>query len=501
MVERTDDRRFRWEIVALIGIGALAGWLRLRQLDLVEFKLDEATAVGLARRVLDGDLVTAGLTSSIGAENPPLFVYLAAIPLTVRDDPLMATAFVGGLGIATVILTYFALRPRLGALVALGAAALFATSPWAVLYGRKLWGQSLLPLVAVLLLWSLLAVLERPRSRAVVLVPVLVCVAFQLNFSAVVLVLPAAVVVLYRITTLHWRAFGAGVACAALLLSPWLYHEATSGFGDVSVLLPGGGGVNEPSVGPSATEAIRHTVRLLGVGDWEYVSADSLPSFVGDAGLVWQVARGASILAALLFAVGIVTCALCVARAARRIGRWPWVELGRAGATRALFLVWLLGAWAVYATPVTDRLYPHYLIVTFPVCFAVQAVGLADLTAVLRRVLRTRALIAAAGVLALLVFANTAFTLSFHRFLDRTGGTAGDYGVVYRDKAELAAVVRTRGFRVADEDVLDFLVTGDIGVPRGNAPLVTVTDRIHNVRPSCPGELRSFGPLDACFPP
>src|SRR5688572_29342799 len=114
MVERTDDRRFRWEIAALIGIGALAGWLRLRQLDLVEFKLDEATAVGLARRVLDGDLVTAGLTSSIGAENPPLFVYLAAIPLTVRDDPLMATAFVGGLGIATVILTYFALRPRLG---------------------------------------------------------------------------------------------------------------------------------------------------------------------------------------------------------------------------------------------------------------------------------------------------------------------------------------------------------------------------------------------------
>ena len=281
MVERTDDRRFRWEIVALIGIGALAGWLRLRQLDLVEFKLDEATAVGLARRVLDGDLVTAGLTSSIGAENPPLFVYLTAIPLTVRDDPLMATAFVGGLGIATVILTYFALRPRLGALVALGAAALFATSPWAVLYGRKLWGQSLLPLVAVLLLWSLLAILERPRSRAVGSCRFSSASRSSSTSRPFVLVLPAAVVALYCITTLHWRAFGAGVACAALLLSPWLYHEATSGFGDVSVLLPGGGGVNEPSVGPSATEAIRHTVRLLGVGDWEYVSADSLPSFVG----------------------------------------------------------------------------------------------------------------------------------------------------------------------------------------------------------------------------
>jgi hypothetical protein len=110
-------------------------------------------------------------------------------------------------------------------------------------------------------------------------------------------------------------------------------------------------------------------------------------------------------------------------------------------------------------------------------------------------------MLVAVGALGTVVMANAAFTLSFHRFLDRTGGTAGDYGVVYRDKAELARVVRERGFRVADEDVLDFLVTGDLGLPPGNAPLVTVTDRIHNVRPTCSGELRSFGPLDACFPP
>ena len=151
----------------LLGIGALAGWLRLRDLDLVEFKSDEATAVDLARRVLDGELLTVGLISSTGAYNPPLFVYLSAIPLAVRDDPLAATAFVGVLSVAAVILTYFVLRPRFGALVALGTTALFATAPWAVLYGRKLWGQSLLPIAAVLLLWSMFAVLERPRTRAV----------------------------------------------------------------------------------------------------------------------------------------------------------------------------------------------------------------------------------------------------------------------------------------------------------------------------------------------
>src|SRR5206468_10850527 len=140
---------------------------------LVEFKSDEAVAVGLARRVLHGELPTVGLESSVGALNPPLFVYLTAIPLSVRDDPLAATAFMGVLAVVAVALTYVVLRPRFGALAALTAAALFATAPWAVLYGRKIWAQDALPVFTVSLLWSLFVVLERPRTRLVALVPVL----------------------------------------------------------------------------------------------------------------------------------------------------------------------------------------------------------------------------------------------------------------------------------------------------------------------------------------
>jgi hypothetical protein len=164
-------------------------------------------------------------------------------------------------------------------------------------------------------------------------------------------------------------------------------------------------------------------------------------------------------------------------------------------------LVWLAGVWIIYATPATDRLYPHYLIVTFPASFTVQAIGLAGLVALIRSVSRTLAVIAAVATMAVIVIANAAFTLSFHDYVDRAGGTAGDYGVSYRHKAALAAAVRERGARVADEDVIDLLVTGEIGAPVATAPLVTVTDRIHNVEPPCEGELQSFGPLDACFPP
>lgn len=496
---RAGGRR-PWEIPALIGIGALAGWLRLRDLELVEFKADEAIAVDLARRLLDGDLLTVGLRSSIGAHNPPLFVYLTAIPLAVRDDPLAATAFVGVLGAAAVTLTFFVLRPRFGALVALGAAALFATAPWAVLYGRKLWGQSMLPVVAVSLLWTLFAVLERPRSRAIVFMPILLCLAFQLNFSALALAIPATVLLLYRAREVHWAAFFAGVGVAALLLAPWLYHQVTNGFTDVSALLSGAPGEGDSFPEPGPVEAVRQSIRLVGVGDWEYVAADSLPSFVTDARPAWKMARGASAVAATLFVLGLITCSLCVVRGARTSRRWPWMELGPGGASRALLLVWLVGVWLTYATPTTDRLFLHYLIITFPVTFAIQALALADLVGTVERGFRQVATIGAIAILLVVSAGYTAFTLSFHRFLDDVGGTAGDYGVVYRDKADLADVVRARGLRVADEPVIDFLVTGDLTAPPRAALLVTVRDRMHDAPLRCAGELRSFGVLSACLP-
>ena len=109
--------------------------------------------------------------------------------------------------------------------------------------------------------------------------------------------------------------------------------------------------------------------------------------------------------------------------------------------------------------------------------------------------------ISAVAVVVVIAVGFTAFTISFQRFVDRNGGTAGDYGVVYRDKASLARIVRARGLRVDDEPVIDFLVVGRGDVPLGDPPYVSVTDRLHNVPPPCAGVLRSLGVLSACLPP
>jgi 4-amino-4-deoxy-L-arabinose transferase-like glycosyltransferase len=499
-VSSPETARRRWELLVVLVIAALAAWLRLRRLDLVEFKIDEAIAIDMARGVLRGEFPSTGLTSSTGAQNPPLLIYLTAIPLAVRDDPLAATAFIGLLAVAAVALTYFVLRPRFGSLVALSAAALFATAPWAVLFGRKVWGQNVLPVVAVGLLWSLFAVLERRHSRAVAFVPIGLCLAFQLNFSAIALAIPAAAVLLYRARDVHWRALAVGVGVAFLLLEPWLLHQTTHGFDDI-VALVSRENVEEaatPESGP--VDAFRVALRLVGVGDWEYVAGDSFTPFARDAEPVWTLAEVAGVLAAALLVLGLVTSAVCVVRNARIARRRPWLELDAAASRRALLLVWLAGVCLVYAAPASDRLYPHYLIVAYPVSFVLLALGIADLARAVRGRFGRAAWFGAAAAVVVACGAFTAFTLSFQGYVGREGGTAGDYGVVYRDKAELADVVRARGLRVRDDLPIDFLVTGDRDLPPGEPPFVTVADRLRRPAPRCAGELRTFGALAACFP-
>ena len=497
-----DPGRRPWELVVLLGILVLGAWLRLRELNLVEFKLDEAFAVDLARRVLDGDLTTVGLPSSVGARNPPLFIYMTAIPLALRDDPLATTAFVGILAVIAIGLTYVVLRPRFGALAALGSAALFATAPWAVLFGRKTWAQDLLPIFTVLLLWCMFLVLERPRSRAVLLVPVLLCLVFQLNFSALALAVPCAILLLYRAREIHVLALVTGVGVAVLLLAPWLGHEATHGFEDARRVFGVGKGGAGSFPGTGTAYAAWRTLRVTGATGWDYVSGSSIGLVRSEMGAGWTLGMLASLASGLLLLVGVGSLAVQLALTGRGKRTWPFVAMPLRTGRRALLLVWLVGICVTYPTAPTSQVHLHYLIVTYPVSFAVQGVLLADLALLMRGRARRVASAAAAVVVVFVAAGFVAFSVGFHDFLDGNGGTAGDYGVVYRDKAALARVAREQSLRIADAPVLDFLVTGDMQSPRGTPPLVIVRNRLKkNSRPlPCDGALRSFGALEACLP-
>ncbi|HET8529328.1 MAG TPA: glycosyltransferase family 39 protein [Gaiellaceae bacterium] len=474
--------RPRRELACAAGIVLLAAWLRLRHLGLAEFKSDEAIALRIAHDILEGNVRTVGLTSSSGAANPPLYVYIVAAVVGIHDSPLFATGSVAVLAVVAIALTYVVVRPRFGGMVALVASALFATAPWAVLYGRHLWQQDYLPVVTVLLLWSLFAVLERPRTRAAFLVPVLGSVAVQLNLSAVALAVPIVALLVYRARSVHRSALVLGVVAGLLLLAPWLAHNAKHGFHDFSLIADNGRG-HGGAAGTGTIEAIRQTVNLVSAEGWGFVVGSQHQPGAADT-----VGRIAGIATVVLLGVGMLTAAVAVVRDVRRRG-----ALGPDAARRGLLLVWLLGIWASYLGSSRSGVGPHYLIVSYPVTFVLAALGLVDLA-------RPARAVPVAPVAAALVGAGfLAFTVSFQHLVQRQGGTAGDYGVVYRDTAALADAARVRGLHV-DDAAAEYLITGHLTLPPGTRAVPT-RNRLRDATPlPCAGLRRSFGPLEACFP-
>jgi hypothetical protein len=106
--------------------------------------------------------------------------------------------------------------PRVGVI----SAALFALSPWAIVYSRKIWSPNLIPICSCSFLIALHAFLVEKRPRAALWLILLVGVALQFHFStAVLVVLIAAAVVMGR-DTLRWRYLAIGLAGVAVLYAP-----------------------------------------------------------------------------------------------------------------------------------------------------------------------------------------------------------------------------------------------------------------------------------------
>jgi 4-amino-4-deoxy-L-arabinose transferase-like glycosyltransferase len=410
-VEAAGSGAARWirrhgEVLAVFAILAVAAVVRLVRLDLMEFKADEAEACRLALHVLGeaepgvgAFFPTAGLVASVGIPNPPLFVYLLALPLAVIRTPLAGAAFVAATNVAAVGLCYLAGKRCFSTFVGLASAALFALSPWAIVYSRKIWAQDVLPLFTGLFVLALYAFVVQKRTRAAFWLVLLAGAATQIHFSAWVLVVVAAAAVAVERDGLRWRWVVLGVACVAVLYAPYVWHLIAVN-GDT-------GQAAGDHVVPSALGryrlAVRYTLAVAG--------GDKLSLLLGSQ---------SALAFPLSFAFGTAAFAGLVAGARR----WRTRALDR---FRLLLVLWfVLPVAALTAVRVTP--YPHYFIVLYPLPFLGAAFALEKLS--------QRSLAAGLATLGACLVAFGLLDAGLFRTITREGGARGDYGVAYRHKAD-----------------------------------------------------------------
>ncbi|MDF1512815.1 MAG: hypothetical protein P1S60_03285 [Anaerolineae bacterium] len=221
----------------LVTILILASALRGMQPDLVEFKRDEATVTRLGQAIAyEGYRPVVGVDSSVGIDNLPLNLYLMAIALRIHPDPLSAVILTIFLNTAAVGVCYWLTHRTYGRVPAVIATTLFAVSPWAVLYARKVWSLEL-PLFTLAFIISCIAVFVWDKKWALVAAVVSLAVLVGLHLGGLAFVPIFGMAVLIYRDKVAWKPLIIGGLLGGLLFLPYLIHDAQQNWTNLRGLL------------------------------------------------------------------------------------------------------------------------------------------------------------------------------------------------------------------------------------------------------------------------
>ncbi|MDW8343129.1 MAG: hypothetical protein RMM51_01395 [Verrucomicrobiae bacterium] len=421
----------RWEWIAVAAVLIVAGWLRLSHLDLVEFKADEAVAAHLALQfVRGGELPSAGLMSSVGVTNPPLFIYLLIPMFWVTTNVVAVSAMIAVLGVAAVGATWWFTRRYVGRWAALVAATMFATGPWPVIYSRKIWAQDFMPLCATGLVWALFALVCGGNRRAVFWVVLLPLAMVQIHFSGLAVVVAVLVILGVLRPRMDWRWAVAGGAVAVVLLVPYLrmqmqndwedFRRARAQIGGQKWNIPRGMTIQPDSGYPlprRPSEAPVHAWSVVNSGQIEDVIGLDKPKWEHRAGL-WEMMQAVQ----RWLAFGCLV--------------WLAIEVGRHQLTarRAIVLLGLLVVPVAVFMAASLWTYLSYYAILWPVWFLVVGEAVESARASRWPWLQRGLPAAALGLCAL----SVVYMVDLYRFIEERGGAHGTYGTGVGYKMEAA---------------------------------------------------------------
>ena len=449
----------RWEWILLSAILATGAYLRFSHLDLLEFQGDEAYAASLALEfVKHGKLPSAGLMSSVGVTNPPLFIYLLVPMFALSVNPVCVSCCIAALGLAAVAAGWWMGRKYYGSVAGLVTAAFFAVSPWAVIYSRKIWAQDLVPVFATATMWAVHTVCVGRKPKAVFWCILLPLCVLQIHFSGLALLATVLVILVWLRPGVDWRMAVAGGIVALLSMIPYLQLQSRTGWVDFKQAMNTVGGgqqweqlhgiTTHPITGyrlPSKQYA-SYALAIMNSGRIE----DVLGIAAGgefDRAQVWQnKGRGKPnyfaesrppidwilLFEQLAFVAALIWLAVTAVKNVR-----GWKVSDDAGRTAWILVLWVVVPLAVFA--VTGLwTYLTYFVILYPVHFL--ACGW-----VAERTVRLAKPTITYTAAAVLVAANIVFLMDYYSFVGKNGGAQGTFGTALGIKQQAARFLAERG--------------------------------------------------------
>ena len=442
-------------LAAILGVG---GWLRFSHLGLLEFQSDEAYAASLALEfVKHGRFPSAGLMSSVGVTNPPLFIYLLIPLFAISANPVFVSCGIATLGVSAVACGWWIGRKYYGTTAGLVTGTLFAVSPWAVIYSRKIWAQDFVPVLATATMWAVHAVCIGRKPKAIFWCVLLPLCVVQIHFSGLALTATVLAILVWLRPRVDWRFAAAGIGVALVVMVPYLQLQNRSGWLDFKQAMNTVGGgqqweqlqgmTTHPVTGyrlPSR-QYLSYALAIMNGGRIEDVLGIAAgPEF--DRAQVWQNKEKSEppyftdsppvdsllLLERLAFVAALLWLAV---EAVRRVRRWkPTDDAGRAAWIVVLWFVVPLGVFA------GTRLWTYltYFVILYPVHFLACGWGAEQLIHRLKPVV-------VSIVVVVLASANLLFLVDYYAFVGKNGGAQGTFGTALGIKQQAARFLAERG--------------------------------------------------------
>ncbi len=402
---------------SLLLIFVIACVLRLGWLDLIQFDFDEARHLERSLAALtEGRPALIGSPSSVGPAKPPLMVYLLIPPLLISRDPMVTTGFIALLNVGAVIGCFWLTREYFGTVAGLVSGLLFAASPWAVVFSRKIFTADLVAPFVVLFFWSLSRSLVKREQHHLVLACVWLACLLQITFSTLPLALVMALILVVYRSRIQLRSLAGGAVAGGLLFVPYLYYDLTHGLANLRGLL-------RASAGASRFDflVVRYALSLIAGDNLHALAGQSAEAFMNQRpAFTWldQIEIG-------LFLGGLAYLVLVVAQ------NTPLLSRGNDGSRQdvtphALLLAWILVP-ILFNLRHSVALYPHYFTLLYPAPYIAAGFFVSRVVHSVPVVLFAAVVLLITAIVAWQIY-SVVFLYNFVQAYDTTGG----YGVPLR---------------------------------------------------------------------
>ncbi len=228
----TGKRNVAWVLLVFL----LAAAVRCPCPELTWFTLDQARDVTQARTILSGTLVLEGpAVGQTGMRLGPLYYYVVAFGLCLRDSPVDAVFLLALLNAAGVAGFFVLFRRMVGQKTAILAGLILALHPLCVIHGRALWNPALiLPTTALyfhgLWLWA-----KEHRAGAAGWLLVGAALMLQAHLTTAIL-LPLALIGLFRRAPLRGPGVVVGGLLCLVFTVPWVWQALARFFSETGDL-------------------------------------------------------------------------------------------------------------------------------------------------------------------------------------------------------------------------------------------------------------------------